>query len=66
MNLTELVPLIRDLGITGVTLLVILLRIEPKLEAVTRAVERLTDAVQVHAVSVTIAPRRGQPGGDPK
>lgn len=51
MDLSQLIPLVRDLGITGVTLLIILLRLEPKLEQVVRSVDRLTDAVQVHAVT---------------
>lgn len=44
-----LIELIRDVGVPGAVLIIVLLRLEPKLDAQTRAFDRLTDAVQAHA-----------------
>lgn len=50
MDASQLIPLIRDIGVSGAVLLVIVLRIEPKLETLNRSIERLTDAVQMHSI----------------
>lgn len=48
-----LIDLIRDVGVPGAVLVIVLLRLEPKLDAQTRAFDRLTDAVQLHVSTAT-------------
>ncbi len=45
MDLNQIVPLIRDLGITGATVLILLLRLEPRLERMAASNDRLTAAI---------------------
>lgn len=51
MESSQLIGLARDLGVAGVVLLVLVLRIEPKLDKLAGQLERLTDAVQVHSLT---------------
>lgn len=51
MESSQLIDLARDLGVAGVVLLVLVLRIEPKLDKLAQQLERLTDAVQVHTLT---------------
>lgn len=48
---------IRDLGLPAAILLLVLLRLEPKIDKLVGAVESLTDAVQLHVVSQGLPPR---------
>lgn len=50
MDFDTAAKLASDIGVAGVVLLVLLFRIGPKLDEVTRALENLTDAVQLHVV----------------
>jgi hypothetical protein len=43
-----LVELVRDVGVPFTVLVLVLLRLEPKLDAQTKAVQSLTEAVMFH------------------
>lgn len=51
MESSQIIALARDLGVAGVVLLLLILRIEPKLDRMAQQLERLTDAVQVHSMT---------------
>lgn len=62
----DLMTAIRDIGLPAAILLLVLLRLEPKVDKVTAALEALTDAVQLHVISQSQAirpdpPKRRQP-----
>lgn len=62
----DIMTAIRDIGLPAAILLLVLLRLEPKVDKVTAALEALTDAVQLHVVSQgqplrPDRPRRDQP-----
>lgn len=61
---SQLISLARDLGVAGVVLLVLVLRIEPRLDKLAQQLERLTDAVQVHSLTDRADRQRHSVRGD--
>lgn len=59
----DIMTAIRDLGLPAAILLLVLLRLEPKVDKVTAALEALTDAVQLHVVSQGHLIRPDRPKG---
>lgn len=63
-NQFDIMTAIRDIGLPAAILLLVLLRLEPKIDAVTRGLESLTDAVQLHVVSQVRPSRKGTARSD--